>query len=424
MSRTGRSRAAATGAAVTCAVAMVLVPGRMLAFGHGTHDRSRDSLGYDVAHNLLATCAPDAILLSLADNETYPLWALQIVYGVRRDVQVINLELLNGPWYVKQLTRQPGSPIALTDAQIDALTALRWLRPRPVAIPVDPSAALRPVGAPDAASQPATPPGEPGGGQGAVTLEVGSAGADALLLPRDQIVLHLLSANAFRRPVYLSPAVAYQLRYMGLTPLLRNGGDSRPRLLPTQEGWRMIDRELLRQAVVQRYRYEAFAHPEAAANPEAAGVASWFRSAFLLLAESDIAMGDAAQAAVTLRQMDERMPEARLPLQSVTDDLRVARLEWLTGDRAALSRRVHGMVRRYTLSPHDTMTMASLLWDPLGERAAADALATAVLSRPGAAAIDPRSVLNAREKLLGSSVGIESVSAWLHRRLGGGSGTR
>ena len=158
VSRTSRSRAAATGAALACAVALVLVPGRMLAFNHGSHDRSRDSLGYDVAHNLLATCAPDAILISLADNETYPLWALQIVYGVRRDVQVVNLELLNGPWYVKQLKRQPGSLIALTDAQIDALAPMRWLQPRAVAVPVDPSAEWRPGGASAAASQSATRP--------------------------------------------------------------------------------------------------------------------------------------------------------------------------------------------------------------------------------------------------------------------------
>src|SRR4029450_13676071 len=104
----------------------------------------RDRFGYDFADNLLSTLAPDAILLSRADNETYPLWALQIVYGVRRDVQVVNLELLNGPWYVKQLKHRPGSLIGLTDGQIDALAPLRWLQARAVSIPVDPSAEWHP----------------------------------------------------------------------------------------------------------------------------------------------------------------------------------------------------------------------------------------------------------------------------------------
>jgi hypothetical protein len=118
------------------------------------------------------------------------------------------------------------------------------------------------------------------------------------------------------------------------------------------------------------------------------------------------------------------MPEGRLPLASVAEGLRVARIEWLTGDRSGFARRVHGMVRNYPLSPHDTMTMASLLWDPLGDRAAADSLATAVRSGPGTAGIDARSIMAARQQLLGPSAASESVSAWLQRALGEGGGTR
>lgn len=400
-----RRGAAATGAALACAGALVLVPGRMLASNYGSHDRSRDRLAYDFASDVLSTCAPNAILLTVADNETYPLWALQTVYGVRRDVQVINLELLNGPWYVKQLARRPGRLVTLNDAQIDALAAIRWLQPRPVAIPVDPSAAW------------------PGRAPGSLTLAVGPSGPDGLLLPRDQIVLHLLSVNAYRRPVYLSPTVAYALRHVELAPSLRNEGLV-SRLLPAQEGWRLVDRELLRRNLVDRYRYAAFARPDTEFTPERAAIASWLRSSFLLLAESDIAAGDTAQAAVTLRQMEARIPEAHLPLQAMTEDLRVARVEWLSrGDQAALERRVRRVVRTYSLAPRDTMTLASVLWDPLGRRAAADSLATTVRSGPGAPAIDPQSVMNARQQLLGPSTGSESVSAWLQRTLGEGGGS-
>lgn len=405
VSRTNRTGFGTMGAALVCAVALVLVPGRMLAFNYASHDRSRETLAYDFAHNLLTTCAPGAILFTRGDNETSPLWALQNVYGVRRDVQVINLELLNGPWYVKQLKRQPGSLIALDDAPIDALAPLRWMQPRPVAIPVEPSAA------------------GPGVGRGVLTLAVGPSGPDGLLLPRDQIVLHLLSMNAFRRPVYLSPVVAYELRHMELTPLLRNEGLA-SRLLPVKEGTRLIDRELLRRNLVERYRYGSFAHPGAAVEPEKAAIASWLRSSFLLLAESDVVAGDTAQAAATLRQMEERLPEARLPLQSVAEDLRVARIEWLTGDREGFERRVRGVLRTYPVSPHDTMTVASLLWGPLGQHAAADSLAATVLSGPGRSAIDPQAVLDAHQKLLGSSAGLESVSEWLRRKLGEGVGAR
>jgi hypothetical protein len=403
VSRTGGHGAAASGAALACAAALVLVPGRLLAFNHGSHDRSRDSIGYDIAHNLLSTCAPGAILLSHADNETYPLWALQIAYGVRRDVQVVNIELLNGPWYVRQLQRQPGSPLALTDEQIDALAPLRWPQPQAVSIPVDPSAEA--------------------GGQGALALTVGSSGPEGLLSPRDQVLLHLLSANAFRRPVYLSPASVFALRHLDLTAALRVEGLA-SRLLPAREASRPADRELLRQNLVHRHRYAGFAHPGTMVDPERATSVSWLRASFLLLAESDIAAGDTAGAAATLRQMDERLPEIHLPPQSVIEDLRIARLEWLTGDRVALARRVRGLLRRYALSPHDRMAMATVLWDPLGQRAAADSVATAVLSAPDTPAIDAQSVLTAREMLLGSSTGTDAVSAWLQTRLGDRGGAR
>jgi hypothetical protein len=65
-----------------------------------------------------------------------------------------------------------------------------------------------------------------------------------------------------------------------------------------------------------------------------------------------------------------------------------------------------------------------VLWDPLGQRAAADSVATAVLSAPDTPAIDAQSVLTAREMLLGSSTGTDAVSAWLQTRLGDRGGAR
>ena len=259
--------------------------------------------------------------------------------------------------------------------------------------------------------------------RGALPLAVGPSGSDGLLRERDQIVLHILSENAFRRPVYLGPASASELWNMELTPSLRHEGLA-SRLLPAPVGWRRIDRELLRQNLVHRYSYAAFAHPETVFDPETVGLVSYLRASFLLLAESDVAAGDTAQAAVTLQQMDEHVPEAHLPLQSLVEDLRVARIEWLSGDRAALARRVRSVLRKYTLSPDETMTLASLLWEPLRERDIADSLATSVLSGPGKPAIDAQSVLRNRQQLLGSPAGIDSVSAWLHGKLRAGGGIR
>ncbi len=89
--------------AVTAAVCILAVPVLMASQEWDDHDRSQKVLARDLATDYLESCAPNAIVISFGDNDTYPLWYAQEVEGIRRDVRVINSSLLGTDWYINQL---------------------------------------------------------------------------------------------------------------------------------------------------------------------------------------------------------------------------------------------------------------------------------------------------------------------------------
>jgi hypothetical protein len=92
--------AAGFAAGILCLLA---VPVLMASQEWNDHDRSNKTIARDLAIDYLESCAPNAVLITFGDNDTYPLWYAQEVQGIRKDIRVINSSLLGTDWYINQL---------------------------------------------------------------------------------------------------------------------------------------------------------------------------------------------------------------------------------------------------------------------------------------------------------------------------------
>ncbi len=92
-------------AIVATAIGLV-IPTIMASENWDDHDRSGRYFSIDAAKNYLDSCAPNAILFTGGDNDTFPLWYVQEVEGYRTDVRVVVLSYFNTDWYIEQMMRQ------------------------------------------------------------------------------------------------------------------------------------------------------------------------------------------------------------------------------------------------------------------------------------------------------------------------------
>jgi hypothetical protein len=108
-----------TSALMAIAVSLLGVPTLMATENWDDHDRSGRYTARDIASNYLNSCSDHAILFTVGDNDTFPLWYIQDVEGVREDVRIVNMMLFNMDWYIDQARwkNYDSDPLPLTIPQ-------------------------------------------------------------------------------------------------------------------------------------------------------------------------------------------------------------------------------------------------------------------------------------------------------------------
>ena len=115
-----KKRILATSVAVVL-ISLILVPGLMARENWDDHDRSHRYTAPAFARNFLNSCLPGGIMFTNGDNDTFPLWYIQEVEGVRTDVRIVNLSYLTADWYIEQMKQtyydSEALPITMTKDQ-------------------------------------------------------------------------------------------------------------------------------------------------------------------------------------------------------------------------------------------------------------------------------------------------------------------
>ena len=174
---------------------IVFIPGIMLNANYHSHDRSGNFVAWDYSYNILQSCEPNGIIFTNGDNDTFPLWYLQEVEGLRTDVSVVNLSLLNTDWYIKQMRDARSDEtkfIKLSDSQIDKITSslTRW-ETQKVRVPVN---------------------NDPKNKDGFIEWTMKPTFAGAALRVQDLMIMRIINDAAWRVPIYFAVTVSQSNR--------------------------------------------------------------------------------------------------------------------------------------------------------------------------------------------------------------------
>ncbi len=334
-------------AGLTTAVCLVAVPAVMAKDGWDDHDRSHRFTSRDFAWDYLQSCAPNAIIFTNGDNDTFPLWYAQDVEGVRPDIRIINLSLLNTDWYIDQMKKKAYAsdpiPFSLThdkymqgtrdyvpfyDRQVAGYTDLKevvdfigndgpeykvktqggselsYFPTKKFFLKVDKDAVMK---------------------SGTVRPDQAKDVVDTLfwdlqktyLMKADMMILDLIANNNWKRPIYFAVTVGND-SYLNLEPYFQLEGLAY-RLVPikgkadSQGQTGRVDTKNMYANMMGKFEFGNMKRPDVYLDQTNMGMTMNFRNNFSRLSESLLDEGKRDSAITVLDKMNEEMPDKTVP---------------------------------------------------------------------------------------------------------------
>ncbi len=304
-----------------------LVPVNMCLFNFDSHDRTGNYVAYDYSYNILQSCEKNGILFTNGDNDTFPLWYLQSCVkdsatgemGIRKDVRVVNLSLLNTPWYIKQLKNQePKVPISLTDAEIEALEPIYW---KPAVVKVDVPHEVYYQDIPDVEERHRLMQTDTGK-QHEIAFEVaptlGTRERGGIRV-QDQMILNIIHANRWKLPIYFAVTVSRPNMLISRSKpeynieryLRMDGLGFRLVGFPDRE----IEPSLIESKLVDEFLYRKLDDPDVYYDENIMGLLQNYRAGFMRLALEYREKRNYSKMAEILDKMEERVPRKVIPIE-------------------------------------------------------------------------------------------------------------
>ncbi len=322
---------------------LVAIPGNMLKENWNDHDRSNRMIPHDFAYNYLNSCAPNAIIFTNGDNDTFPLWYLQEVEGIRTDVRVVNLSLLNTDWYITQMKRKAydGEPVpfGLKEPQyrqgtrdyapfldnakyftvqqhMQHLTDERFFQrandARRTPIPVFPSKKfILPVDSANVVASGIVPKGM----EGRIAKELQWEVNKSHIQKNEIMIVDLLANFNWKRPIYFAMTVGDR-NYLGLEKFFQQEGLAY-RLMPyetkSHDGQTgEVNTDIMYERMMNEYKWGNM-NGGVFLDETSTRMMTNFRGVFFRLASALAAKGENERAIQVLDRVTELLPDEVLP---------------------------------------------------------------------------------------------------------------